>query len=132
MPTRILVADDSPPVRAAMRQLLEGIEGWQIFEAENGKEAVVKAQEIRPSLIILDLAMPVMDGLTASREITRLLPAIPILVHTLHGSPQIEVELRNMGVRKMIAKSDSNALISAVRELLSSEATARFATPEPI
>jgi CheY-like chemotaxis protein len=121
LPIRILIADDNASVRAAMRQVLESAQDhWEIVEAENGNVAVAKAQEVRPDLIIVDLVMPVMDGLTAAREIAKLLPDIPILMHTLYSSPQVKLEAETVGVRKTVAKSDSNVLISAVEELLHS------------
>jgi DNA-binding NarL/FixJ family response regulator len=119
---RILIADDNASVRAAMRQVLEGAQDyWEIVEAQNGKEAVAKAQEVRPNLVIVDLVMPVMDGLTAAREIAQLLPDIPILMHTLYSSPQVKLEAETVGVRKTVAKSDSSVLVSAVEELLRSQ-----------
>src|ERR1700688_2999302 len=100
MPIRILIADDNALVRTAMRQVLESVGPWEIMEAADGKQAVTMALEIRPNLIILDLAMPVKDGLTTARELVKLLPEIPILMHTLYWSPRIELEALKAGVRK--------------------------------
>jgi two-component system, chemotaxis family, chemotaxis protein CheY len=119
---RILIADDNASVRAAMRQVLEGAEhNWEVIEAEDGYEAVAKAQELKPDLIIVDLVMPVMDGLTAAREMVKLLPDVPILMHTLYLSESVGQEAGKIGVRKTVAKSDSRVLISAVEELLHSK-----------
>ena len=105
-----------------MRQVLEGSdEHWEIVESENGEEAVAKAQELRPNLIIVDLVMPLMDGMTASRQIAKLLPETPILMHTLYASPEVELEAGKVGVRKVVPKSESRALVSAVHELLHSQ-----------
>jgi DNA-binding NarL/FixJ family response regulator len=120
MSIRILIADDNASVRSAMRQVLHEPKGWEIIEAENGKEAVEKAKEFRPQLVILDLAMPVMDGLTAAREITKILPGITILLHTLYSSPQVELEAGKSGVLKIVPKSETSALVSAVQEALQS------------
>jgi two-component system chemotaxis response regulator CheY len=105
-----------------LRHLLEHAGPWQIIDVDNGEEAVTKAQELKPDLIILDLVMPVMDGLTAARQISKLLPNIPMLMHTMHWSQQVEVEAQKVGVRKVVSKSDSAVLISTVRQ---------FLTPEP-
>ena len=76
-----------------MRQVLEGAErNWEVVEAEDGDEAVAKAQELKPDLIIVDLVMPVMDGLMAAREIVKLLPDVPILMHTLYLSESVGQE----------------------------------------
>lgn len=124
MPTRILIADDNALVRIAMRQVLEKVGPWAIIEASNGKEAVRLALEMRPSLIILDLAMPIQDGLSTARELTKLLPEIPILMHTLYWSPRIEIEALKAGVRKTVPKSESNVIVAAVQEFLGTEAAA--------
>jgi two-component system chemotaxis response regulator CheY len=119
---RILIAEDNPVVRTALRGLLQSAGPWEIVEVENGLEAVAKAQELRPNLIILDLVMPEMDGLSAARQISKLLPEIPMLMHTMHWSPQIELEAQKVGVRQVVSKADSKLLVSTVRQ---------FLTPEP-
>lgn len=67
MQVRILIADDNAIYRKALRQLLEEADRWEVLEATDGKEAVAKAVENHPAVIILDLAMPGKDGLTAAR-----------------------------------------------------------------
>ena len=120
MPIRILIADDNALVRGALRQVLdnEGQGQWEMLEAENGLEAVILAQKAKPTLVILDLAMPLKDGFRTAREIGQLLPGTPILMHTLYWSARVELEALKVGVRKTVPKSDSSVLISAVRELL--------------
>jgi two-component system, chemotaxis family, chemotaxis protein CheY len=122
MPARILIADDNSSVRAAMREVLQVAGEWEVIEAENGEQAVERARECNPRLIILDLVMPAKDGLTASREIIRMLPGTPILMHTLYSSPQIQIEAAKMGVRKVVPKSEAVALVSAVQEVLGADA----------
>jgi CheY-like chemotaxis protein len=114
---RILIADDSPPVRRALVQLLEG--AYSVIEAEDGEAAFTLALELRPDLIILDLAMPVMDGLTAAREISNALPEIPILMYTMHWTPSLEVAAHKSGIRKLIPKVQSQTLLATIKELLS-------------
>jgi len=116
-------------VRTAMHQLLERAGDWEIIDAENGQEAIAKAQELAPNLIILDLVMPVMDGLAAAREISKLVPQTPLLMHTLHWSPQVELEAQKVGVRKVVPKADSNELVSAIRHFLNIE---RNNDPQPV
>jgi two-component system, chemotaxis family, chemotaxis protein CheY len=119
---RILIADDNALVRRALRRVLEQAGGWQILEAGNGKEAVEKAKQTAPDLVILDLAMPEMDGFASTREISKLLPGVPILLHTLYWSPRVALEALKAGARKAIPKSQSNAVIEAVHELLAPRA----------
>ena len=125
MPIRLLIADDNAVVRTALHQLLERAGDWEVVDAENGQEAIAKAQELAPNLIILDLVMPVMDGLAAAREISKLMPQTPLLMHTLHWSPQVEIEAQKVGVRKVVPKADSKGLIAAIRHYLAAE-------PQPV
>src|ERR1700730_1821877 len=119
MPRRVLIADDSPLTRQTLRELLQ-THGWEICgEAENGVDAVRITAELRPDAVILDLAMPSMDGLTAARNISESLPAIPIVMHTLHSLPQLELEAKKNGVRCIVPKSESVRIISVLDELTS-------------
>jgi CheY-like chemotaxis protein len=124
MPLRILIADDNAVFRTALRQLLEGVDYWQVVEAQDGQEAVTRALEIHPDIIILDLAMPVKDGLAAAREISQIIPKTPILMCTMHSSAQVETEAMKAGICKVLSKSESSLVIEAVRQLLP--------PPEPI
>ena len=122
MPIRILVAEDNPTVRTALHSLLEGAGPWEVVDVENGQDAIAKAQDLKPNLIILDLVMPVMDGLRAARQISQLLPETPLLMHTMHWSPQVEVEAQKVGVRKVVPKSSSRLLISTIQQFLNAAA----------
>jgi DNA-binding NarL/FixJ family response regulator len=128
--SRLLIADDNASVRRMLRALLETHDGWQICgDAENGLEAVAKAKELRPDLIILDLAMPVMDGLRAAREISAALPGVPILIHTLHNAPGVELEAKKAGARKIINKTeDADELLRAIEEALESTSQQEIAS----
>jgi DNA-binding NarL/FixJ family response regulator len=134
MPIRILIADDNDVFRSAFRQLLEGSYQWEIIEARDGQEAVSKAVELRPNVVILDLAMPIKDGLTSAREISHLLPDTPIMMCTMHMSPHLEAEAYKSGIRKVLSKSESVLLVPAIRQLLApvpSESTPLSAEPIP-
>jgi len=117
---RILIADDQEMVRKMLRALLETHADWQVCaEAANGHEAVQKAAELKPDAIILDLAMPEMDGLHAAREILSNSPSVPILLHTNHAFSSLALEAKKNGIREVINKSVSEQeLISAVEALL--------------
>ncbi|HEY4902412.1 MAG TPA: response regulator transcription factor [Candidatus Sulfotelmatobacter sp.] len=130
MASRILIADDNALVRLALGQALEKAGRWEIVEAENGEEAVTKARATKPKLVILDLAMPVMDGMRAARAITIALPGIPIILHTLHWSPRVEIEALKAGACKVVAKTDSATIIAAVRDLIAPEPLGYTATIE--
>ena len=116
MPCRILIADDHSKVRRTLKTLLEDHDGWQVCgEAANGLEAVQKAAELKPDLVILYLAMPVMDGMRAAREISSAFPSLPIVMHTNHDSSVMALEAKNNGVRKFVSKGDfGGELIRAI------------------
>ena len=82
-----------------------------------------------PDPIILDLVMPVMDGLAPARVISKLLPEIPTLMHTRHCSLQVEVEAQKVGVRKVVSKADSILLVSTVRQFLPPDPSAPATIP---
>jgi CheY-like chemotaxis protein len=120
MSARILIADDSSSVRTLLRKLLESHSNlWKVCaEAANGLEAVQKAVELKPDLAIIDLQMPVMDGLSASARIAKSLPKIPILMNTIHKSDYVDSEAKHAGVREVISKAEPGALLRAVEALL--------------
>lgn len=120
MPARILVADDHEALRRSLRAIFQASgDDWEICgEAPDGRQAVALATRLRPDLIILDLAMPIMDGLAAARELRKLLPEIPLLMYTMHASPQLEVEARKAGIERIVAKSNSAEILAAARATL--------------
>src|SRR5467141_4514931 len=90
MSVRILVVDDHPIVRHGLRTLLGGRPEWEIIdEAEDGVEAVEKADRLKPDVVVLDLSMPRMNGLEACRRIRTNVPEAEILIVTQHNSPQM-------------------------------------------
>ena len=117
---RILVADDHEGLRTSLKAWLEAHAGWQVCgEATDGLEAVQKAAELKPDVIILDLAMPKMDGFQAAGQISSASPHVPILVYTNHSvSPEAKLEAKKHGVREVINKGASpNQLVNAVESL---------------
>lgn len=119
MAKKILIVDDNSSVRKSLRRALEGDGGWQCFEAVNGKDAVEKAGQLSPALVILDLAMPVMNGLQAARELRRQFPALPLLMFTNFETPHLESEVLEAGVSFLFSKSEPiGKLTHMIRSLL--------------
>ena len=88
-------------------------------EAANGEEAIAKAASFRPDVVILDINMPVLGGFAAAREIQRLLPGVPILFLTMHGSDPFASEAKKAGVQGFVTKDRAgDALVEAVKTLL--------------
>ena len=131
MPTRILIADDHKAAIREIRTLLGANPEWEVCgEAANGQEALARANEMHPDVIVMDFAMPVMNGLMAAQEITKVQPTVPIVLNTLYNSPQVEREAKRHGIRKVVEKAHSGALISAIRELVDKR-SARADAPPP-
>jgi DNA-binding NarL/FixJ family response regulator len=120
MPVRILVVDDHPIVRHGLRTLLGGRPEWEIIdEAEDGIEAVEKADRLKPDVVVLDVSMPRMDGLEACRRIWKSVPKSEVLIVTQHDSPQMMREALGAGARGYIVKSDAARDLLAALEAVS-------------
>jgi DNA-binding NarL/FixJ family response regulator len=119
MPVRILIADDHQVVRTGLRALLESRAGWQVCaEAANGREAVEKAGQLKPDVAVLDIGMPLLNGVEATRQIRKLSPQTEILILTMHDSELLVQEVLEAGAHGYILKDDADRnLIAAVDAL---------------
>ena len=115
---RILIVDDSDFARAGLKVLLAGRPDCEICgEASDGRQAVMKAIDLSPDMIILDYSMPGMDGLHVAQELNKALPAAQILICTLFPSRELEREAMKYGVRQVISKAEmSRALMAAIED----------------
>jgi len=116
---RILLADDHEVVRRGVRVLLEAHSGWQVCaEAVEGREAVAKAGRLLPDVVILDIGMPLLNGLEAARQIRRTSPQCEVLILTMHESEQLIREVLASGARGYVLKTDAGRnLVNAVEAL---------------
>lgn len=116
---RILVADDHDVLRRGIKSLIESRTGWHVCdEARSGREAVAKAEERKPDIVVLDISMPELNGLEAARKIRELSPNSEILILSVHYSDQLIREILDAGVRGFVVKSDSDHdLIIALENL---------------
>lgn len=116
MPKTVLVADDSEMIRKLLCRLFESEEGYELCaEASNGEEAIALAVIHKPDLIILDVSMPVMDGLRAARKLKQIMPDTPILLFTQHAD--LMPMLDDVPVDRVVSKTDIVSLMKHVREL---------------
>jgi CheY-like chemotaxis protein len=119
MAKTILVADDSPAIREMLCKLLEFEEDYDIRTApSNGQEAINLALECHPHLIILDLSMPVMDGLTVARELKRLMPGVPIILFTQYADLGKHMLGSTLTVDRIVSKTESKEIMRHVRSLI--------------
>jgi two-component system chemotaxis response regulator CheY len=120
MSGRILIVDDSAIIRHSLRACIENNTDWEVCgEAENGEVAVEKVRQLHPDVVTLDWQMPVMNGLEAAREITRIDPNATMLLITLHESGQLTREAHAAGIKEVLSKADgvSEHLISSLKEV---------------
>lgn len=120
MTIRILVVDDHPIVRQGLKTLLEGHSGWQVVgEASDGAEALEKAKDLTPDVMVLDVTMPRMNGLEACRLLRRQSPGLEVLFVTQHDSPQMMREALEAGARGYVVKSNAARDLLAAVEAVS-------------
>ena len=117
---KILLADDHEVVRAGVRRMLEAHQGWTVCgEARTGVEAIMKAIELRPQVVVLDLEMPEANGLEATREIKKRLPEAEVLVYSVHETDHFVREAVFAGAHGYVCKSDAGShLICAIEALI--------------
>src|SRR5580693_1680084 len=118
MKLRILIADDHEVVRRGLCALLQAREGWEICaEAKDGREAVEKAAQLKPDVVILDIGMPNLNGLAATRQLMQQ-ANYKIIVLTIDDSDQAIREALDAGARGFVLKSDAaRDLVAAVEAL---------------
>ena len=116
---RILVADDHELVRRGIRGLLRARRGWIVVgEARNGREAVEKAVKLKPDVAIVDISMPELDGLQATRQIREAVPTTQVVVLTMHDSGQMVRRVLDAGALGYVLKSDLAAhLVKAAKDV---------------
>ncbi|PYS56196.1 MAG: DNA-binding response regulator [Acidobacteria bacterium] len=116
----ILVADDHAIVRRGLRALLQSQPGWEVCdEATNGREAVEKVAQFKPDVAIVDIGMPELNGLEATRQIAKTSPQTEVLILTMHHSEEVVREVLKAGARGYVLKSDADQnLVAAVETLL--------------
>jgi DNA-binding NarL/FixJ family response regulator len=117
---RCLLVDDHESVRIGVTAILSSRPNIEICgEASNGKEAIEKARELKPDLIILDITMPVLDGINSAKEIRTFLPEVPILFFSMHDGVYLVHEAKMAGGQGFVNKMEARAmLLDAVDALL--------------
>jgi DNA-binding NarL/FixJ family response regulator len=127
---RILIASDSLFARKRLKFVIGLHSGWIVCgETGNGLKAVLLANELKPDLVILDLAMPMLDGLHAADEISKILPKTPIVIYSPVAMPQQDLVSKSAGVWAMVSQTENEgALVETVELLLRAGATPQAET----
>jgi two-component system, NarL family, nitrate/nitrite response regulator NarL len=116
---RVFLVDDSATVRGAVRPLFDSHPNFEVCgEAEHGREAVEKAPSLRPDLILLDLSMPVMNGLEAAPLLLRILPDVCLILFTAYDGPEVSRLSRAAGIHAVVPKSKAVTHLIAQAEAL--------------
>jgi DNA-binding NarL/FixJ family response regulator len=120
MPKSVLVVDDNASIRQALCRVFTSEAEFDLCgEAENGREAIEKAQALHPDLIVMDLSMPVMNGIDAARTLKTLMPMVPVIIFSEYSDVFSEQEARSAGISALVSKSEHvSVLIDRVRALL--------------
>lgn len=116
---RILIADDQPYIRRAVRGLVESKKSWEVCgEASDGREAIERTEQLQPDIVVMDLFMPRLNGLEATRSIHQLCPSAQVLILTLDDFPDLARLARDAGAQGFVLKPDSGQyLILAIASL---------------
>ena len=120
MAKTILIADDNDAVRRAVCEVFTRDSDFEVCgEAHDGQDAIEKAQRLKPDLIILDFAMPVMNGFEAARALRDLMPSVPIIMFTLYDDGFMREKARLVGATEVVSKTDDiSVLMRTARRLL--------------
>jgi DNA-binding NarL/FixJ family response regulator len=120
MAKTVLIVDDNSYIRQALCEQFKRESDFEVCgEAGNGREAIAKALELHPDLIVLDLSMPMMNCLDAARELKRLMPTVPLIMYSAFGDTFMEQQARLMGISELVSKSQPAAiLVSKARSLV--------------
>jgi DNA-binding NarL/FixJ family response regulator len=119
MSTTVLIVDDSPPIRRSLRAWFDQSAGWEVCgEAENGAVAVERVKALNPDIVILDLSMPVMNGLEAARRIASIAPKTAMVLFTMHASEHLVKDAQSAGISDVVSKLDGPAnLLASVESI---------------
>jgi len=111
--TRILIADDHAMMRKGLRTAIEPHAGWEVCgEATTGLEAFEQTKLLKPDLVILDVSMPVLNGLEVAHRISRTMPGVKILLFTMHNSPQFAKDVSKTGAHGYVCKASGEELLT--------------------
>jgi DNA-binding NarL/FixJ family response regulator len=115
----ILLADSNVQIRLLSKQLIETKEGWKVAEAVDSYDAITKVAQLRPDLVVLDFAMPGLNGLQTAEKITSAFPNLPVILYTFYGFDAMVAEAKKHGIREVIDKTESgDRLLDAIQKYL--------------
>lgn len=127
----ILLVDDSYTERLAIRAALETFTDFRVVEASNGAEGIKKARELKPNLVLLDLAMPVMNGLVAAMVFKTQMPDVPVVVLSIYAEQVPQRKREALSLRAVLDKTSGlSSMIDCVKKILDPASTEIISTKE--
>jgi two-component system, chemotaxis family, chemotaxis protein CheY len=120
MAKTVLIVDDNAFVRQALFELFQRQADFEVCgDAENGREAIEMAEQLLPDLVVLDLSVPVMNGLDAARVLRRMMPTFPLIMYSAFGDRLVEQQARLVGISAVVSNSDPfSVLLAQARNLV--------------
>src|ERR1700748_1721474 len=103
---KILLIDHNPQIRFLTKKLIETREGWLVTEATDSYDAIVRIVKLRPDLLVLDFAMPGLNGFQLAEKISAFAPSLPIILYTFYGFDAMNVEAKKHGITEVVDKAD--------------------------
>ena len=119
---RILIADDAEKVRKSLRQLLEQHDHWEVCgEAVDGEDTLQKLEQLSPDVVVLDVAMPGLDGLEVARRINKMHRPVAIVLCSMYVDPQLAQSARRTGISVLVSKSNPRQIVEGIEAALRGE-----------
>jgi two-component system response regulator AlgR len=119
---RILIADDAEKVRKSLRQLLEQHDQWEVCgEAVDGEDTLQKLEQLNPDVVVLDVAMPGLDGLEVARRINKMHRPVAIVLCSMYVDPQLAQSARRTGISGLVSKSNPRQIVEGIEAALRGE-----------
>jgi DNA-binding NarL/FixJ family response regulator len=119
---RILIVDDHAMIRRGLQSILRTVPGWEVIEeASNGEDAVRMTNDLKPDVVLMDISMPGMSGLEATRAICKISPQTKVMLFTLHNTPEWVETALNAGARGYLLKSDAEGELARALDVLAQD-----------
>lgn len=115
---KLLLVDDQPVIRFALKLHFATVKGFQVIgEAKDGAEALRQVELLKPDIVLMDLDMPVMNGMEATRRIKSTYPAVRVIILSIHDDTNVRQQAVAAGARAFIVKSDVEKMFAAVQDI---------------
>jgi CheY-like chemotaxis protein len=116
-PLKILIVDDSETSRRMLRAVLWS-QQWSVCEAENGRSGIQKFKKLNPDVVVLDLAMPEMDGVETAKKMSAVNPDVPLILFTVHETKGVQSPAQEAGISAVVSKSHAWSIVGNIETLV--------------